>query len=300
MGVRAGASLLLNQALRMASTIWSLPSVAGRGFDVVSWGRSTPMVELYCIDVALLDAFFFACLWYSSNTILAASRQQAAQLHACFVQLRFAVSDGASQHSRNLVMFIALNVVENKNHAVAGRQVADGPLEHHAVNRAGERQIEAAKLFGSALLEAWLKRFLKRDLGQRFFAQVHKYCVHREAMQPGGKGGLAAEESDLAIELQESFLRQILGLRVIAHHAQAQGKYAPFVSAVKQLETGHISGLGFGDHFRFRHLGVGERRDWQGLALLGCSRNRRGSGGRAERHDVGQGSTLSANYCCVM
>ena len=63
-------------------------------------------------------------------------------------------------------------------------------------------------------------------------------------MQPGRKRRLAAKRCDLAIELQERFLRQILGLGRIRCHAQAERVHAPLVLVVERLERLRVPLLG--------------------------------------------------------
>ena len=45
--------------------------------------------------------------------------EEFAQLHPCFVQLRFTVSDRTTYHVGDFIVFVALNVVEHKNRAIS-------------------------------------------------------------------------------------------------------------------------------------------------------------------------------------
>src|SRR2546422_7659858 len=68
--------------------------------------------------------------------------QQLAQAHPRLVQLRFRVSDRTSHDFGDLVVFVPLDIVENERRPVARRQLGDGPLQIHAVERAGKRSEE--------------------------------------------------------------------------------------------------------------------------------------------------------------
>src|SRR5690348_16317786 len=69
---------------------------------------------------------------------------------------------------------------------------------------------------------------------------MHEHHVHREPVQPSREGAFTAEGADLAEQLQEGLLGQILSLGGVAGHAQAQRVNAAFVQVVEELE-----GLGF-------------------------------------------------------
>src|SRR5258706_544315 len=60
-------------------------------------------------------------------------------------------------------------------------------------------------------------------------------------MQPGGESRFAAETADLAKELDENFLGQVLGLSHVTRHPQAERIYAPVVALVKLLEGFHVA-----------------------------------------------------------
>ena len=77
-----------------------------------------------------------------------------------------------------------------------------------------------------------------------FLAQVHQDHVDRQAVQPRRKGGVAAKCGDLAVQLKEGLLGQILGLGDIAHHAQAQRIDTPFMQRVELRKSVVIAGLG--------------------------------------------------------
>ena len=72
-------------------------------------------------------------------------------------------------------------------------------------------------------------------------------------MQPGRKCRLPAKCSDLAVELQERFLGQILGLRCVRSHPQTQRIHPPFVLVIERLERFRVPLLG-----PFNGLGLAE------------------------------------------
>src|SRR5581483_10398599 len=187
--------------------------------------------------------------------------EKVAQLHACFVQLRLAVADGTSHHLGNLVVFVAFNVVQHKNDAVARRQALDGAFQVHAVNRTRQNVIPCPDvLLGPVFLG--LHALFQGDFRQALFAQVHQHYVDREPVQPRGKGGLSPECRDLAIQLQESFLGEVLGFGGVAGHPQAEGINPALVEAVKSLKGLCVTALG-----PVNRLSFGEPRDERFLCL---------------------------------
>jgi hypothetical protein len=70
-------------------------------------------------------------------------------------------------------------------------------------------------------------------------------------MQPRRKRRFSAKRADLAEQLQESFLRQVLGFGRIRRHTQAQRIHTPPVLVVESLERFRVpllrlsDGLGF-------------------------------------------------------
>jgi hypothetical protein len=70
-------------------------------------------------------------------------------------------------------------------------------------------------------------------------------------VKPGGKGRLSPEGGDLAVELQERFLGQVLCVGGVSHHPQAQGVYAPAMQPVDALKSSGITLLCPSDRFSF-------------------------------------------------
>ena len=76
------------------------------------------------------------------------------------------------------------------------------------------------------------------------FAKAHEDDVRSETVQPGGKGGFAAERVNLAEELEEGFLREVFGFEGIADHAKAETVDTARVLAVELFEGGGVAALG--------------------------------------------------------
>src|ERR1043165_7943252 len=76
-----------------------------------------------------------------------ALRENLAQLGAGLVELRLGGADGAAEQFGDLLVLVALNVVEDEGGAVAGREFLQGSVERHAVDqletvRAGVREAD--------------------------------------------------------------------------------------------------------------------------------------------------------------
>ena len=71
---------------------------------------------------------------------------------------------------------------------------------------------------------------------------MHQDLVNGQPMKPGRESRLAAETTDLAVELDEDFLRQILGLGRVGSHPQAQAVDAARVARVQLLEGRRVAG----------------------------------------------------------
>jgi hypothetical protein len=63
-------------------------------------------------------------------------------------------------------------------------------------------------------------------------------------MEPGRESRLAAELADSTKHGEKRFLRQILGLNGIFHHAEAEGIDPITVQAVEKFKSGSIALLG--------------------------------------------------------
>jgi len=126
------------------------------------------------------------------------------------------------------------------------------------------RKSGAPTSFLGAGLFIRLRSFLERSNREGLLAQPHQNHVDRHPVQPGRESRFPPEGADLAEELEESLLQQVLGIRWVAHHAQAEGVNAATVKMVEKVERGSVPGLSQADGFRFR-----QRRSALTLACLG-------------------------------
>ena len=118
-------------------------------------------------------------------------------------------------------MLVALNVVQNKNQPVAGRQIVDRPLQRQPVNSAGKGQIRSAKAASRAVLPEPAPSPHPAKSAKPLLAQLHQHDIDGQPVQPGGKGRVAPERRNLPVQLKKCLLGQIFSLRNVAHHAQA-------------------------------------------------------------------------------
>ena len=80
---------------------------------------------------------------------------------------------------------------------------------------------------------------------------MHEHHIDAEPMQPSRKCRFSPESPDLAIKLQESFLREIFRFGRIRGHPQTERIDPPLVPIIEGLEgffiplPGSFDGLGF-------------------------------------------------------
>jgi hypothetical protein len=70
---------------------------------------------------------------------------------------------------------------------------------------------------------------------------VHQDLIGRQAVQPGGEGGIPTEASNLFEEGEKGVLRQVFGVRAVARHPQGYGVNEPAVTAVQFLESFRVA-----------------------------------------------------------
>ena len=191
------------------------------------------------------------------------------------MELGFAVAGGALEHGGDFVVLEAFDVVEDEDHAVAGRQRGDGALEGDAVDGAGELEVAAAEVALWRVVFGGVDGLFEGDEIEAFFAEMHQDQIYRKAMQPGGESGLSAEAADLAEEMEEGLLGHVLGFGDVAEHAEAEGVDAAFVEGVELGERLGVSVLGGFDCFCFAGDGrvaledAGSRRCFGSFVGLG-------------------------------
>src|SRR5579859_6929052 len=150
--------------------------------------------------------------------------KQVTQPGARLVQLRFGIPDRTTHNSRNLVVLVTLNVVQNKDGAIPWRKLLDGTLEIDTIDGPTEPQIRSSHILARpAAVLIGLGGFLQGGDRKSLFPEAHEHDVDGHAMQPGGKGRLAAKGGNLAEQLQKSLLHQVFRVGRIADHAQAEG-----------------------------------------------------------------------------
>ena len=165
------------------------------------------------------------------------------------MELGFAVAGGALEHGGDLVVLVALDVVQDEDHAVAGGQGGDGALEGDAVDGAGEMDVAAAEVALGGVFVGGVDGLFEGDELQALFAELHEYEVDGEAMEPGGEGGFSAEAANLAEEMEECLLGHVLGFGDVAEHAQAEGVDAALMECVELGEGLGVAVLGGFDGF---------------------------------------------------
>jgi len=97
---------------------------------------------------------------------------------------------------------------------------------------------------------------LKGDLPQNFLPQPHQHHIHHQPVQPGAKSRLAAERRNLTEEVQERFLREVLGLGRVVGHPQTERIDPPLVGVKERLERLLVALLGTRDRQGFAVYGI--------------------------------------------
>src|SRR5579859_362555 len=178
--------------------------------------------------------------------------QQLAKPGARFMQLRLRISDGASHDVRNLVVFVALHVVQDEHGPVAWRELFNGALQVHAIDGSGKPQIGGADIpLVAAVFGVGFRGLFERIGGERFLSQTHENHVDGHAMQPGGKGRFTAKGANLAEKLKESLLHQIFRIGGIPNHSQTQSVNPAPMELVKEFKSRSIPRLSQTDSLCF-------------------------------------------------
>ena len=68
--------------------------------------------------------------------------------------------------------------------------------------------------------------------------------IDRQSVEPGCERRITTKTAELAEEVDEDFLRQVLSLSRVRHHPQAEAVDAPVVPLVERLERVHITTRG--------------------------------------------------------
>ena len=168
--------------------------------------------------------------------------------------LRFWALGSIGLHGDEDIMALAtLHIVKHEDRSVTRRQLLYRSFEIDPIHRAAQPQIGRADVLpGAAGLFIRLRSFLERSNREGLLAQPHQNHVDRHPVQPGRESRFSAEGADLAEQLQEGFLQQILGVRRITHHTQTEGVNAATMHLIKKVERRSVPGLRQADGFRFR------------------------------------------------
>ena len=151
------------------------------------------------------------------------------------MKLRLGISDRAIHDLRNLVVLVPLDIVQHEYVPVSRRQRFDRLRKPDAVDRTEEPEVILPEVSLDGFVMGRVG-FVERNNRETFLSHPHQHDVHHQAMQPGGKGGVAAEGRYFPKKLKKSLLCQIFSVRRVAGHAQAQGVNAPVVRRVKRLK----------------------------------------------------------------
>src|SRR5580698_9636201 len=115
---------------------------------------------------------------------LCLGKQQRPHLELGFVKLRLGVSDGAVKQLRDLVVLIALHLMQRKNGPATFRKFLEGAPEGDAIHNPAQIEIALAEVASDRgrFRVYWL---IQRNRGSRLApAHLHEHCVHRNAVEP--------------------------------------------------------------------------------------------------------------------
>ena len=171
-------------------------------------------------------------------------------------------------------MLVAFDIVKQEDEPVSGREVGDGLFERKAVDGTGESEVGGTKAASWAFFGGGFHGLVERDQLQALAAELHEDDIDGEAVEPGGKGGVAAEGGDFAVELEEGFLGEIFGLGAVADHAQAEGIDAALMEGEELGKGGMVAGLRTCEHGIGLCVGTGGGR--QNIPVPGQTRCRGG------------------------
>ena len=135
----------------------------------------------------------FGGLAFFPGTVAFVLVQQLAQAHAGLMQLRFGIADRAIHKSGDLVVFVALDIVQNKNRSVTRERVARTARSRltrstEPDNRRSGAPISFRGPLASSSGSLCLVQGCHRN---RFLAQPHQHDVHGQPVQPSRKRRLS-------------------------------------------------------------------------------------------------------------
>jgi len=182
--------------------------------------------------------------------------EEVAEAHAGAAEDRLGVHDGDAGDFGDFVVLVTVNVVKNDGELIADRERVDSALEADGIERDLRTRIgeEGFKGIVAGIVGVGAK-LVERRARVGILAEVHQDGVDGDAMEPGGKGRVAAEEINFAKYCQEDFLGEVFGGSSVFDHAKAEGEDAAAVTAVKFVECDGIAELRRMDERRFGGIG---------------------------------------------
>src|SRR5580704_11527455 len=93
-----------------------------------SSSETTPRNSSYCSSTAM-PRLRLCRMTYLPGLFPHFFLEQVPQLGARLVQLRLRIPHRATHNSGDLIVFVALHVVQNEHRSITGRQLVDGPLQ---------------------------------------------------------------------------------------------------------------------------------------------------------------------------
>src|ERR1700675_3591964 len=152
----------------------------------------------YCNSIAL-PRLWFCFVAYLPRVLADFFLEQVAQPGTRFVQLRLRIPNRTSHDSCNLVVFVPLHVVQNKNRTVAWWQLPDRALQVHAVHRSAQPQIRRSNILARpSTLFIRLGGLFQGGDRESFLPQTHEHDVDGHAMQPRRERRLPAKGADFS------------------------------------------------------------------------------------------------------
>ena len=154
------------------------------------------------------------------------------------MQLRLRGSRRHAEHLGDLFVFVAFNVVQEKNAARSGGQASDRLLEIEHIARCQRHSDDTCVRVHSACFVIVL-------LESRSLPPIALPCVEHDvdcqSMQPSPERALAPEEMQLLPRTDEDILRQLLRATAISDHADAERENPVYVQPVEPLERTPVS-----------------------------------------------------------
>ncbi len=118
-------------------------------------------------------------------------------------------------------MLKTMDIVEEEDISIAGRQRSQGTIDGQAVNNGVQSWIANAKALHGAFLIAAFYQAFERNHGEHALAQAHQHDIDCHPVKPCGEGGVPAKSCKLPVQLKKGLLREVFGHLEIVHHAHA-------------------------------------------------------------------------------